>query len=130
LVEANVSEKRAVTICRAEVMSRANQPTKKLTKGRVKRRHETSTLARFDQSCIRNAFLEVVNVATNYNGGAAYANRVLLWPKALICDIRGYCYWWEIIPSGNLLWEGFWLGGFLGVGPRSVGIALAEGLHD
>jgi hypothetical protein len=28
------------------------------------------------------------------------------------------------------LWKGFWLGGSLGVEPRSVGIALADGLCD
>jgi hypothetical protein len=42
-----------------------NQPTKKLTKGGVKHRRETSSLARFDHSCVRNALLEMVNVALN-----------------------------------------------------------------
>jgi hypothetical protein len=43
----------------------------------------------------------------------------------------GYCYWWEIIPSGSLsLRKELQLGGCLGVETRMVGIALAEGLHD
>jgi hypothetical protein len=41
----------------------ANQPTKKLTKGGVLRKRETSCLARFDHSCVRNALLEMVNGA-------------------------------------------------------------------
>jgi hypothetical protein len=40
-----------------------NQPTKKLTKGRVRRRRETSSLVRFNHSCVRNALLEMVNGA-------------------------------------------------------------------
>jgi hypothetical protein len=44
---------------------------------------------------------------------------------------RGYCYWWEIIPSGNVSFaKGLWLDGSLGVEPTSVGIALADGLCD
>jgi hypothetical protein len=39
----------------------ANQPTKKLTEGGVLRKHQTSSLARFDHSCVRNALLEMVN---------------------------------------------------------------------
>jgi hypothetical protein len=40
-----------------------NQPTKKLTKGGVFRKIETSSIARFDHSCVRNALLEMVNGA-------------------------------------------------------------------
>jgi hypothetical protein len=40
-----------------------NQPTKKLTKGGVLRKRQTSSLARFDHSCVRNAFLEMVKGA-------------------------------------------------------------------
>jgi hypothetical protein len=39
----------------------SNQPTKKPTKGGVLRKRETSSLARFDHSCGRNALLEMVN---------------------------------------------------------------------
>jgi hypothetical protein len=46
-----------------------NQPTKKLTKGGVLCKRKTSSLARFDHSCVRNALLEMVNCAWNYNGG-------------------------------------------------------------
>jgi hypothetical protein len=35
-----------------------NQPTKKLTKGGVLRKRQTSSLARFDHFCVRNALLE------------------------------------------------------------------------
>jgi hypothetical protein len=42
-----------------------NQPTKRLTKGAVGRRHETSSLARSNHSCVRNALLEMVNGALN-----------------------------------------------------------------
>jgi hypothetical protein len=38
---------------------------KKLTKGRVRRKRETSSIARFDHSCLRNALLDMVNVALN-----------------------------------------------------------------
>jgi hypothetical protein len=39
------------------------QPTKKLTKGGVLCKQETSSLARFDHSCVWNALLEIVNGA-------------------------------------------------------------------
>jgi hypothetical protein len=59
-----------------------HQPTKKLTKGRVKRRREASSRAIF-VSCVRNTLPEMVNVALNCNGGCAYGNGVLSWQKAL-----------------------------------------------
>jgi hypothetical protein len=37
-----------------------NQPTKKLTKGGVLRKRQTSSLARFNHSCVRDALLEMV----------------------------------------------------------------------
>jgi hypothetical protein len=57
-----------------------NQPTKKLTKGGVLRKRETSSLARFDHSCVRNALLEMVNGALQQNGGCAYANGIACSP--------------------------------------------------
>jgi hypothetical protein len=42
-----------------------NQPTKRLTKGGVRRRRETSSLAGSNHSCVRNALLEMVNGALN-----------------------------------------------------------------
>jgi hypothetical protein len=42
-----------------------NQPTKRLTKGGVRRRRETSSLAGSNRSCVRNALLEMVNGALN-----------------------------------------------------------------
>jgi hypothetical protein len=47
-----------------------NQPTnqpKRLTKGGVRRMRETSSLARSNHSCVRNALLEMVNGALNWN---------------------------------------------------------------
>jgi hypothetical protein len=48
------------------VMIRTKQP-KKLTTDGVDRKCETSSLAMFDHSCARNALLEMVNGALNYN---------------------------------------------------------------
>jgi hypothetical protein len=42
---------------------RENQPTKKLTEGGVLRKRQTSSLARFDHSCLRNVLLEKVKGA-------------------------------------------------------------------
>jgi hypothetical protein len=47
------------------VTRQANQPNKRLTKGGVRRRRETSSLARSNHSCIRNALLEMINGALN-----------------------------------------------------------------
>jgi hypothetical protein len=41
----------------------AQQPTKKLTKGGVLHKLQTSSLARFTHSCVRNALLEMVRGA-------------------------------------------------------------------
>jgi hypothetical protein len=62
LVDANVSKKRAVSIFRAEVTSKV-KPIKNLSKVGVKRRRETASVARLQHSCVRNALLEMVNVA-------------------------------------------------------------------
>jgi hypothetical protein len=40
-----------------------NQPTKKQTNGGVLSKRETSSLARSDHSCVRNALLEMVKGA-------------------------------------------------------------------
>jgi hypothetical protein len=45
-------------------MPHANQP-RRVTKGGVRRRRETSSLARSNHSCVRNALLEMVNGALN-----------------------------------------------------------------
>jgi hypothetical protein len=84
---------------------RFNQPInqKKLTKGEVGRSRETSSLDRFDHSCIPNALLEMANGALNCNRWDLFTlMRRLSLRKALICQTMNYCYWWEIIPSGNL----------------------------
>jgi hypothetical protein len=44
-----------------------DQATEKLTKDSVRRRSKTLSLPRFDNSCVRNALLEMVNVALNRN---------------------------------------------------------------
>jgi hypothetical protein len=44
-------------------LSKTKQPTKKITKGGVLRKRQTSSLARFDHSCVRNAFPEMVKGA-------------------------------------------------------------------
>jgi hypothetical protein len=75
-----------------------NQPTK-LTKGRVRRRRETSSLARFDHSCVWNALLEMLNGAS---GECAYGNGVLSWRRAVTCQTRGHCYWRMTVTSGYL----------------------------
>jgi hypothetical protein len=45
-----------------ETTESTNQPTKKLTKGGVLRKRQTSSVARFDHSCVRNALLEMVKL--------------------------------------------------------------------
>jgi hypothetical protein len=71
---------------------RTGKPTKKITKGRVKRRREASFLARLGHSCVRNALLEMVDGALNYNGGRTLTG-LLSWPNAaLTCQTRDYCY--------------------------------------
>jgi hypothetical protein len=46
-----------------------NQPTKKLTKGGVLRKRQTSSLARFNHSCVRDALLEMVKGALKLERG-------------------------------------------------------------
>jgi hypothetical protein len=57
----------------------ANQP-KKLMKGTVRCRRETSSLARFDHSCLRNALLEMVNVCDRWLLSAVYIYAVSVLP--------------------------------------------------
>jgi hypothetical protein len=53
----------------------------------------------------------------------------LFWWKALTIHTTGYCYHWEIIPSGNLpFMKKMLLDGFLEVEPTRAGITLADGL--
>jgi hypothetical protein len=75
-----------------------NQPTKKkkLTKGRVRRRRETSSLATFDHSCARNPLLEMVSVALTQNWVCPYANAVLSRRRDLILQTG------DIAASGGL----------------------------
>jgi hypothetical protein len=41
------------------------------------------------------------------------------------------CYWWVIVPSGNVsMLKGFWLEGSLEFEHSSIMIALADGLCD
>jgi hypothetical protein len=54
-------------ICSRHGLYRFEQP--KQPKGWVKRKRETSSLARSEHSCVRKALLEMVNFALNYNGG-------------------------------------------------------------
>jgi hypothetical protein len=69
---------------------------------------ETSSPARLDHSCVQNALLEMVSFALKYKGGGVGGGNVLTltgflsWRKALTCQTRGCCYWWEIIRSANL----------------------------
>jgi hypothetical protein len=68
----------------------------------------------------------------------------LSWQKALICQTRGYCCWWEITPSANLPFMKRIFVGWLSVSwsqncwdhygwwPLLLGkgeITVAEGLH-
>jgi hypothetical protein len=101
----------------------------KVIKGRVKCKQETLSLARLDHSCIWNPLLEMVSIALMYNGGCAYASGVSWWQKAQTCRI--------VAILGRLshqascpLWRGCRLNGFLGVWPRSMEIALVDGLSD
>jgi hypothetical protein len=118
----------------------ANQPTKKLTKGGVLHKRQTSSLARFDHSCLRNALLEMVEGASNYNGGCAYAKgNVALTSshKGLLllvgdCPIRQ-----RVLCKNNFCWMALW-----GLNPEFLGslwlmasatwgdITSAEDLHD
>jgi hypothetical protein len=118
LVEASVLEKCATSIFRAEVISWTNQPTNKLTDrltdqlppskelsvGAVKCKRETSTIAMLDHSSIRNALLEMVNSALNYNGGVLMLMWLLSWQKTLTFQTRGYCCWWQIIQDSEGLY--------------------------
>jgi hypothetical protein len=108
------------------------QSTKKLTKGGVLRKRDTSSLARSDHSCIRNALLHTVNGAWKLQRGCAYANGIFVVGEGLDFSKFGV-----IATGGRLyheatcpLWKGFWLDGSLGVEPRSFGNALADGLCE
>jgi hypothetical protein len=87
-----------------------NQPTKKLTKGGVLRKRETSSLARFDHSCVRSALLEMVNGALKLyiTGGVLTLTGFLSWWKAWTFSNQGF------VTGGRLshhatcpLWKGF-----------------------
>jgi hypothetical protein len=80
-----------------------NQPTKKLTKGGVLRKRHTSSLARFDHSCVRNALLEMVKGALKLQRGVCLRKRdIRRGGRPWLFQTRGCCYWWEIVPSGNV----------------------------
>jgi hypothetical protein len=58
--------RREVVSCLTAFIFKLNQPTsQRLTKDGVRRRRETSSLARFYHSCVRNALLGMVNGALN-----------------------------------------------------------------
>jgi hypothetical protein len=59
----DVSRTISVLVLRVLKWLKSNQPTKKLTKGGVLRKRQTSSLARFNHSCVRNALLEMVKGA-------------------------------------------------------------------
>jgi hypothetical protein len=92
--------------------TQTNQWTKKLIKGGVKQRQKALSLPRLDYTCVRNALLEMVNGAVNYNGGMAYANGTSSWKKALTFQSRCCFCWWQIIRQRSCM-EGLWLVGFL-----------------
>jgi hypothetical protein len=80
----NVSRTISVLVLRVLMWLESNQPpTRKLTTGGVLHKRQTSSLARFHHSCVRNAFLEMVKGALNYNGGCAYANGIFVAPEGL-----------------------------------------------
>jgi hypothetical protein len=111
------------------------QSTKTLPKGGILRKRETSSLARFDHSCIRNALLEIVKGTLKRGGGGgegAYAKGILA-----VVEFLDFFKLGMIATGGRLshqatcpLWNGFWLDGFLWVELGSVGITLADGLCD
>jgi hypothetical protein len=83
-----------------------NQPTKKLTKGGVLRKRNTSSLARFNHSCVRNALLEMVRGASKLSwgggGGCLRWRGICRGGRPWLFQTRGCCYWWEVVPSGNV----------------------------
>jgi hypothetical protein len=71
-------------------------------------------------------------VPQKYNRGCAYTNGIFVVAEGL-----DFFKLWVIVAGGILshqatfpLWKGFWFDGSLEVEPRSVGIALADGLCD
>jgi hypothetical protein len=64
------------------------QPTKRLTKGGVRRRRETSSLARSNHSCVRNPLLEMVNGALNWNWEFCLRSRAWVAAEGLDCQTR------------------------------------------
>jgi hypothetical protein len=73
------------------------QPTQMLTEGGVLRKRHTSSLARFDRSCVINALLDMVNGALKLNRGCAYANEIFVLAEGLDFFKRG------VIPTGGRL---------------------------
>jgi hypothetical protein len=104
-----------------------HQP-KQLSKGGVLRKRETSSLVMSDRSCVRNALLEMVNGAL----------LVCLRQQDFVVVEGLDSFKLGVVATGGRLshqatcpmWKGFLLDGFLGVEPRSVGIALANDLCD
>jgi hypothetical protein len=107
-----------------------NQTTKKANKGRNIAQVPYIVPRYVDHSYVRNAFLEMANGALNYNKWCAYANEIFevaenFFKQWAIATGRRLSY-----QATCLLWKGFWLDGSLAVKPRSVGIALPDGLCD
>jgi hypothetical protein len=101
-------------------MSKPCQPTKKLNKGGVLRKRRTSSLARFNHSCVRNALLEMVRVSLKLKRGCAYANGVFVAAEDLDIFRLGV-----VATGGRLshqatcpLWKGFWLMAVWGLNPE------------
>jgi hypothetical protein len=98
------------------ISPKASQPSKKLTKGGVRRRCETSSRVRSNHSRVLNALLEMVNDDLNWNWGFAYTAGFASQQKALTFQARG------IADSGGggypirqlIFVQGFWLDGFPG----------------
>jgi hypothetical protein len=67
-LKTNVSETGSVSIIRVGVR-RNDESTIKLTTGGVLSKLDTSSLARFDHSCLRNALLEMVKGALKLQRG-------------------------------------------------------------
>jgi hypothetical protein len=127
--ETHVSGNTSVHIIR--VLMWLDKPTKKLTKGGVLRKRQTSSLIRFDHYCVRDALLKMVRGALKQNGG-------VLTTTGFCHGAKPWLFKLGVIDTGGRLshratyplWKGFWLGDSMAVGPRSVEIAFADGLCE
>jgi hypothetical protein len=105
-----------------------NQPTKKSTGG-VKRKREISSVARLDHSCVQSERI-VIN-GERRGGGVSKLTRFChggetwLFKQAAIAAGGKLSH-----QATSFLWKRIWLNSFLGVDPRSTGIALVYGLGD